>query len=388
MRGCIRKRYKGTYSVVIDTHDPATGKRKRKWVTVKGNRKDAETKRTELLRQLDTDTYVDTSKMTLGEWLTEWFDVAKTALRPGTVDRYQSILDRRLTTAAVGKMPLQKLRPSHLEAYYAAQTVSGSTLSLDHAILHSALAKAVRDGLVATNVAGSLGKSKPRAQGNKSDEARKHAWSAREAAAFLDAAKATGAQSAAFYATALDTGMRKGELGGVRWANVDLDAGKVRVVEQLHKTGAAPEWGPTKTGKPRTIDIDRDTVVLLREHKRVQAELKMRNRASYADHGLVFAKEWTDVRRRGETLGQPLQLNNLGQREYARLIKVATVRRIKFHGLRHTCATLLLQAGTPVHVVSERLGHSKVAMTMEVYAHVLPGDQAEAAATLGALLHR
>ena len=87
-------------------------------------------------------------------------------------------------------------------------------------------------------------------------------------------------------------------------------------------------------------------------------------------------------------IGDPLQHNNLGQREYAQIIKAAKVRRIKFHGLRHTCATLLLQARTPVHVVSERLGHATVAMTMEVYAHVLPDMQTEAAATLGALLHR
>ena len=206
MRGCIRKRYKGSYSVVIDTRDPTTGARKRKWVTVKGHRKDAENKLTELLRALDTSTYIDTSKMTLGEWLTGWFKTAKTALRPATVDRYQSILDLRLTTAPLAKLALQKLRPSHLETYYATQTVSGSTLALDHAILHSALAKAVRDGLMATNIATNLGKQKPRALGNKSDEARKHAWSAPEASAFLAAAKIAGAQPAAFYALALDYG--------------------------------------------------------------------------------------------------------------------------------------------------------------------------------------
>jgi integrase len=86
--------------------------------------------------------------------------------------------------------------------------------------------------------------------------------------------------------------------------------------------------------------------------------------------------------------GEPLLMNNLGQREYAKLITAAGVKAIKFHGLRHTCATLLLQAGTPVHVVSERLGHSKVSMTLEVYAHVLPDMQNDAAAALGALLHR
>jgi integrase len=113
----------------------------------------------------------------------------------------------------------------------------------------------------------------------------------------------------------------------------------------------------------------------------------MANRKTYRDLDLVFAKEWSDVQQRDDCLGHPLQMNNLGQREYAQIITAAGVKAIKFHGMRHTCATLLLKAGVPVHVVSERLGHSTVAMTMEVYAHVLPDMQREAAATLGAILH-
>lgn len=97
--------------------------------------------------------------------------------------------------------------------------------------------------------------------------------------------------------------------------------------------------------------------------------------------------QWGDVRRRDDVLGYPLQANNIGQREYAALIKQAGVRRIKLHGLRHTCATLLLQAGQPVHVVAERLGHSKVSMTLEVYAHVLPTMQEQAAAAMGGILN-
>jgi integrase len=166
----------------------------------------------------------------------------------------------------------------------------------------------------------------------------------------------------------------------------------MNIVQQLlrPKKDAAPDrpmFGPTKTGRPRTAALAEDTVALLRAHRKHQRELMMANRKTYHDHGLVFAKEWSDVRKRGECLGQPLQMNNLGQREYATLIKAAGVKPIKFHGLRHTCATLLLQAGQPVHVVSERLGHAKVSMTMEVYAHVLPDMQREAAATLGAILH-
>ena len=213
------------------------------------------------------------------------------------------------------------------------------------------------------------------------------AWTAKEARAFLAVAKAAGPQAAAFYTLAIDSGMRKGELCGLRWTNVDLDAGKVRVVQQLLKPGADPTFGPTKTGKVRTVSIGPDTVELLRTHRQHQSEVKIANRARYLDLDLVFAKEPSDVRRRGDCLGHPLQVNNLGQRDYARLIKIAGVRPIKFHGLRHTCATLLLQAGQPVHVVSERLGHSKVSMTMEVYAHVLPDMQQDAAAKLSALLH-
>ena len=126
---------------------------------------------------------------------------------------------------------------------------------------------------------------------------------------------------------------------------------------------------------------------LLRAHRQHQAEIKMANRTVYRDYGLVFAKETSDVRRKRHLLGDPLQANNLGQREYATLITAAAVRPIKFHGLRHTCAALLLRAGEPVKAVSERLGHSKVTMTLEIYAHVLPDMQQHAATTLSAILH-
>jgi integrase len=259
-------------------------------------------------------------------------------------------------------------------------------LTLHHAILHRALRKAAKDKLIPVNPALDLD-GKPRRSRTSSDEARQHAWTATEARAFLAVAKEAGAQPAAFYATALDTGARKGELCGLRWADLDLDQGKARIVQQLLVPGPDAVFGPTKTGRPRTVALASETVALLRTHRTHQRELMMANRTTYRDLGLVFAKEWSDVRKRGDCLGQPLQANNLGQREYATFIKAAKVRPIKFHGLRHTCATLLLQAGQPVHVVSERLGHSKVSMTLEVYAHVLPDMQTDAAAALGALLH-
>ncbi|MFQ5992152.1 MAG: tyrosine-type recombinase/integrase [Nitrospiraceae bacterium] len=126
---------------------------------------------------------------------------------------------------------------------------------------------------------------------------------------------------------------------------------------------------------------------MLRRHRSHQAEIKLANRAAYHDHALIFAKEWGEVRHQKHHLGDPLQMNNLGQREFAKLVKAAKVRPIKFHGMRHTCGTLLLQAGVPIKVVQERLGHKKIEITLGIYAHALPSMQQDAAVKLGAILH-
>jgi integrase len=138
---------------------------------------------------------------------------------------------------------------------------------------------------------------------------------------------------------------------------------------------------------PRTIDVSPATLQVLRAHKSHQAEIKLKNRRHYHDHELVFAKEWGELSRKHDVLGQPLQMNNLGEREYARVIKAADVRPITFHGLRHTCATLLFAAGVPVKVIQERLGHKRIEITLDIYAHVLPSMQREAATRLAGLLH-
>lgn len=188
------------------------------------------------------------------------------------------------------------------------------------------------------------------------------AWSRRirqdrdEARQFLVAAKQAGSQAAALYSLALEAGMRKNELYGLGWKHVDLEGAQVTVERQLTKGGSEPVYGPPKNGRARTITLPAETVDLLRAHNRAQAELKMANRASYHDHGLVFAKEYGELRRRLDKIGDPLQSNNLGERSFARLCTAAKVRRITFHGLRHTSATLLLSDGEPVHLVSERLG--------------------------------
>src|SRR5205823_3918579 len=150
------------------------------------------------------------------------------------------------------------------------------------------------------------------------------------------AAKEAGEQTAAFAALALDSGARKGELCGIRWSDLDLEACTVTFVRQLVKPGRKPLFGPIKNDVPRTVDLGAETVELLKAHKRHQAELKMANRTAYHDLALVFAKEWGHLHGRDDSLGFPLQSNNIGQRELTRVIKVAKVRPITVHGLRHT----------------------------------------------------
>jgi integrase len=147
----------------------------------------------------------------------------------------------------------------------------------------------------------------------------------------------------------------------------------VTIARQLRPgASATPAWGPTKTGHQREIAITVETLTRLKAHKAHQAEVKMRNRTRYQDFNLVFAKEHAHVRKGKDSLGQPLQVNNIGEREFSKLVTAAGVRRIRFHDLRHTTATLALAHGEPVQDVAERLGHSKKSMTLDIYAHATP----------------
>jgi integrase len=182
--------------------------------------------------------------------------------------------------------------------------------------------------------------------------------------------------------------MRKSELGGLKWGDVDFDHGTVKIQRQIVvRTGQPFTFGPVKNKRPRVVRVTSDTSALLRRHRAHQGEIKLQSGGRYHENGLVFAKEWGDVQRGEHRVGDPLGLNNIGQREFARVIKAAGVRTIKFHGLRHTCATLALECGVSAKVVQERLGHQKITTTLDIYAHVLPGMDQDAADRIGGLLH-
>ena len=390
-RGSLKKRAKGSWTIILDLGyqvDAKTGhrKRKQKWITVKGTKRKAEDKLAELLHQVNRGVFVEPAKIAFGDWLDYWNENRiKPSRRLRTYESYKSIIDRHLKPN-LGLIRLQELSFTHLEIYYHEKSakLSQTTLEKHHAVVSGALKWAMRKRLLNQNVA-TLVVNRPSApEGNR--ETREHCWDEREARLFLEASKDFGTQPAAFYALALDTGARKGELCGLRWKSVDLKTRKVSIIEQLIKPGKDPVFGPPKQGRARTIHISQETAKLLRTHKKAQAELKLKNRRHYHDFGLVFAKEWNQMTRSKDTLGESLGMNNIGQREFQQIKDAAELRSIKFHGLRHTCATLLLKALVPVPVVSERLGHKDVTITMNIYQHVLPDMQEDAAAKLGSIL--
>ncbi len=390
MRGSIKRRYRGSWSLILDAGyvtDPTTGlqKRKQRWITFRGTKKQAEDKLAELVRAANRNELPEPTKATFGEWLDDWLEKAvKPRKAPGTHATYAHVAEQHIKPS-LGAIRLQALTSLDIERYYAGLGLKPATAQLHHAVIHNALAAAQRANLVSRNVA-ALVTGKPRAREGHQDVL-DHCWRHDEARTFLKATKEAGPQWAAFFALALDSGMRKGELCGLQWVDVDFEHRQIAIQRQLLKPGNPPTFGPVKNKTPRTIDVSVETAELLRRHKARQAEIKLANRTTYHDNGLVFAKDWADCTKQHDVLGDALQSNNLGQRVYRKLIAAAGVRAIKLHGLRHTSATLLLQAGVPAHVVQRRLGHKRIEMTLGIYGHVLPAMQQDAAAKLAALLH-
>ncbi len=376
MRGYLRKRSKSSWTITLTLGrkvDPKTGKSKvnQKTITVRGTKPEAEAKLAELLNQYNKGEYIEPSTLTTGEWLQRWIDVyvknsRKKRLR--TIETYESVVRRHLIPA-FDKVPLQKLSAGHIQHYYNTSSLSSSTLHQHHNILHQALKVAVvNERLLNINPA-ELVVEKPVANRNLE----MNVWDEVEVRKFLLVAREAGIQEETFYTLAIETGMRKGEICGLKWEDVDLVARRLAVKRTLLRASPEPILGPPKNGRSRAIAISPQTASLLKKHKTKQNELKLSVGEAYADKGFVFAKE----------NGDPIQINNFGQRSYTDLIELAGVKNIRFHDLRHTCATLLLAKGVNPKIVQERLGHTDISMTLNRYSHVTPTMQDSAARLLG-----
>jgi integrase len=265
-------------------------------MTFRGTRKQAEKKLNDLVGGADKGEFIEPSKITVGEWLTDWVDKAIKPPRRAvkSYETYLSVIENHLKPA-FGSTRLQALTTLDVERWHADSKLAPATGQKHHAILSRALKAAVKARLVTRNVA-TEAENKPQAPEGHQD-ALTHCWEAGEARAFLSAAREAGPQPAAFYTLALESGMRKSELCGLKWSDLDASAGRLTIQRQLVTPGPEPVFGPVKNKTPRQLELSSETLELLKRHRQHQAEIKLRNRQQYHDHGLMFAKEWTDVQR-------------------------------------------------------------------------------------------
>jgi integrase len=376
MRGHVRKRG-ARWAVVVDIgDDPQTGKRRRKWHSGFRTRREAESELATILTRLDGGTYTEPTRQTVSAYLEQWFSAQQSRLRPSTHESYRRVLHAQVTPT-IGAVPLARLTATALDDLYARLLhdgrcdgtggLSARTVRYTHTIIRRALADAVRKGLVARNVADLA--DPPSATEAKAPTMR--TWTADELAAFLK--HVSEDRLFATWMTAASTGARRGEVLGARWRDLDLDGRRWGIVQTVIESGVSRP----KSGRSRSVALDAGTVDALRAHRKAQAAERLALGPAYVDSDLVFCRE------DGEAL-RPRSFS----RAFDRHVATAELPRIRLHDLRHTWATLALSAGVHPKIVSERLGHATIAITLDTYSHVSPGMQQDAADTVAALLHR
>jgi integrase len=380
--GHIRERSSGAFELRYSLGtDPATGKRKIATVTVRGTRKEAAREMRRLLRAVDTGAHVDPNRLTVREWLSTWLGSIREEVAPRTAERYGEIVNNFLTPA-LGNLQLAKLAPVHLQEAYNGWATGGRRDGKDgglspmtrrhiHRILSAALARAVENQLIARNPCDVFKKRLP-----KVERREMAVLTAEQSARLLDAVRHTRV----YWPTliALATGMRRGEIVALRWRNVDLDRGSVRVVESLEQTKAGLRAKAPKSEKARAITLPAFAANELRRLKREQAEELLR----------LGVRQSVDMLLCARADGEPMQPRSLTH-EFTRLVaRMKDIPRVRFHDLRHSHATQLLLAGVHPKVAQERLGHSTISVTLDLYSHVTATMQEDAAAKIDAAFQR
>src|SRR5215216_6101354 len=335
---------------------------KRRYVSAK-KKSDAE----KLLRQAMSDAdrgltfYAGT--LTLGSYLQRWLeDSVKDTVRTTTHERYEQIA-RKHITPVLGDIKLKDITAAHVRGLYKdkLQSLSPRTVQYIHVTLHKALKEAVRDGLLPRNATEAV----------KPPQVRReeiHPLTPEQVKTLLEAAR--GDRLEALYVLAVHAGLRQGELLGLRWEDVDLDEGTLQVRRTLTTAKGGPVLSAPKTkGSKRSVKLSESAIDALSSHLQRQLEEIDRVGSLWRENGLIFASE----------TGEPLERRSVTNHRFKPLLKRAGLPQIRFHDLRHTCATLLLGRNVNPKIVSEMLGHASIAITLDTYSHVLPNMQNEAA---------
>ena len=384
MAGSIQRQGKGSWLLTFDVgRDPVTGRRRRRFVTVRGSKAEAQKALTEALAQRDRGVVVSAPKMTVAEFMRVWLrDYAEPNVARSTLERYRGIVEAHIVPT-LGRRRLADLRPAEIQAAYGVWSRPGSrrdggshglsprTVLHQHRLLRNALNQAVRWELLARNPCDAVVPPRPpRIEMQVLDE--------REVIRFLETASRESLYP--FFHSAVTTGARLGELLALRWQDVDLTDGRISIKRTVRRlSGYGYVVGSPKTHRSRrAIALDSETRQVLQDHRRRQLEQRLLIGPAYHDdEDLVFATP----------TGLPLGDSTV-RTTFNRILKKAGLRRIRIHDLRHSAATLMLRAGVNPKVVSDRLGHSTIAITLDTYTHVLPDTQREGAEALARLIRR
>lgn len=374
-RGSITERGKDTFLVRVYLGEDANGKRLYKNETVKGKRSEANERLTKLLYETDTGQIVQVAKTTVAEYLKDWLETtAKARVTEQTFYNYSNLVKNHIAPR-IGKIKLTSLRRIDVQRFYEKMTVEnigGRTIQHCHSVLHAALVDAVRLNILAVN---------PAADAKLPKYTRKEVTvlNAEQAKTFLAWAEQT--PHSCLFHFALETGARREEYLGLQWSDIDFQRRTVSIVRALkqgkRREGFSWYFGKLKTKRSRrTIPLTENLTRMLKTHRREQNERRLKLGAAYQNNDLIFASQ----------VGTPLHPENLRRKCFKPLLTKAGLPDIRLYDLRHTCATLLLLVGVNPKVVSERLGHSTIVMTLDTYSHVLPQMQNAATNELERLL--
>lgn len=372
MAGQIYKRGERTWQVRIFTGRDSNGKQIFHRKTIHGTKKDADRYLTAVRREMDLGTFVEPTAMSINEYLDRWLqDAARPRVSRRTADGYAGLLDRYIRKP-LGHKRLDKLQPLDIQAVYGAMQARGLSARIvrhAHSALHNALKQAVKWGLLPRNPSDLV-------ELPKVPHKERRVLSPVEAADFLKAAAEM--PHGLIFEFALITGMRPEEYLALKWADVDFERRTAQVKRALVRHKKSWSFEEPKTARSRrTVYLPAALLQKLSAHRRRQAEARLKLGAAWQAFDLIFCSDE----------GTPLTIPNITYRYFRPILTKAKLPRIRLYDLRHSCATLLLIAEENPKVVSERLGHSTIVLTLDTYSHVLPTMQQQATARLEKLLY-
>lgn len=292
-------------------------------------------------------TYVEPSKMTLNKFLDIWIENKKRTVKVNTLQKYLYILQNHIRPI-VGQMQIASIKPLHISQLYSELHEKGrsnATIQSVHTVLVNIFNEAVKLQVVNQNVVVAVSKPKHKPQ-------EMNIWNKEQVQQFLEIARGTSFEL--IYALALNTGMRQGELLGLLWDDIDFEKKVIKVRHTIIAGSKEVQESTKTTSSRRVIELSGNVIGLLKKHKTKQAEQRLKLGTGYKNMNLVNAS----------LVGTPINPKNL-RRNFNNLIKKASVPQIRFHDLRHTHASLMLQIGINVKVISERLGHASTKITLD-----------------------